>query len=298
MLQIARWFCCLLTRFCCRSLFVGSGPTPPKLTDWGYSIWGYYVFAMIIPLAYLMNLYTILVLVLSRYHGQRMLKMDQRDLDRLLTCTVEREAERVIAMSKVQSQKRYLQYMASTATSRHLAVLSFISSLPLLLLSLAAKQYDTLPEVVAIPTSIVLFVGNGNPLDGCYLRRQRGQGVLGDTKAQSIGGEQDSDPIQTGRGGRVACESGVHRFIDASAGASSSCSGSERVEAYASWVLRAETLTPDCKTLIGLRRCLTTRGPCEMSRRKRSLWARCAPLKRIVQLVSAARSHRYRRSFR
>lgn len=159
MLQIARWFCCLLTRFCCRSLFVGSGPTPPKLTDWGYSIWGYYVFAMIIPLAYLMNLYTILVLVLSRYHGQRMLKMDQRDLDCLLTCTVEREAERVIAMSKVQSQKRYLQYMASTATSRHLAVLSFISSLPLLLLSLAAKQYDTLPEVVAIPTSIVLFVG-------------------------------------------------------------------------------------------------------------------------------------------
>ena len=52
----------------------------------------------------------------------------------------------------------------------------------------------------------------------------------------------------------MACESGVHRFIDASAGASSSCSGSERVETYASWVLRAETLTPDCKTLIGLRR--------------------------------------------
>ena len=159
MLQIAPWFCCLLTRLCCRSLFVGSGPTPPKLTDWGYSIWGYYVFAMIIPLAYLMNLYTILVLVLSRYHGQRMLKMDQCDLDRLLTCTVEQEAERVIAMSKVQSQKRYLQYMTSTATNRHLAVLSFISSLPLLLLSLAAKQYDTLPEVVAVPTSIVLFVG-------------------------------------------------------------------------------------------------------------------------------------------
>ena len=164
MLQIARWFWLFAHTLCCRSLFVGSGPTPAKAHRLGVQYLGYYVFAMIIPLAYLMNLYTILVLVLSRYHGQRMLKMDQRDLDRLLTCTVEREAERVIAMSKVQSQKRYLQYMASTATSRHLAVLSFISSLPLLLLSLAAKQYDTLPEVVAIPTSIVFFVGTDNSL--------------------------------------------------------------------------------------------------------------------------------------
>ena len=79
-------------------------------------------------------------------------------------------------------------------------------------------------------------------------------------KAQSIGGEQDSDPIQPGRGGRVACESGVRRFTDASAGASSSYSGSKRVEIYASWVLRAETLTPDRKTLIGLRSVLDDEG--------------------------------------
>ena len=135
------------------------GPNPPKLSEWGSSLWGYYVFAMIIPLAYLMNLYTVLVLVLSRYNGQRTLKMDQRDLDRLLLCKTEEEAEGIIVMAKVQSRKRYLQYMAKTSTNRHCAVLSFISSLPLLLLSLAAKQYDTLPEVVAIPTSVVLFIG-------------------------------------------------------------------------------------------------------------------------------------------
>ena len=103
-------------------------------------------------------MYTVITLVTNQYNGFRLLKLSPDSLKQVLRCSSTDQARSKMSAGREKSQMAFLSFMNRTRLYRHSAVWTFLTSLPVLLVSLAAKQFESLPLTVAIPTSAVLFL--------------------------------------------------------------------------------------------------------------------------------------------
>ena len=121
--------------------------------------WAFYTFALLIPAVFWLNLYCILVLVSNRTLADCLLKLPKSDTLALLRCGTVEEARQQAERARTRAQQGFLRFMEKTAVYRHTAVQAFLASLPLLLIALAAKQFESLPIEVAAPTAALLAAG-------------------------------------------------------------------------------------------------------------------------------------------
>ena len=142
--------------------YANYGPSPPAKDEFQQFVdhaWAYYIYAILIPTAFLMNLCAVVVIVMNRFLADRLLKLQREDLQAILMSTSDEVACEHVQRGRLRSQRAFLRYMGSTRSYRHGAVYMFVLSLPLLLAALAVKQFDRLPTVVAAPSAALLFFG-------------------------------------------------------------------------------------------------------------------------------------------
>ena len=89
--------------------YANYGPSPPAKDEFQQFVnhaWAYYIYAILIPTAFLMNLCAVVVIVMNRFLADRLLKLQREDLQAILMSTSDEVACEHVQRGRLRSQPR------------------------------------------------------------------------------------------------------------------------------------------------------------------------------------------------